>query len=55
MLLSCIFKAFVLIKHKDAVKKNREITRNSVSDVLRQFVRKKLAVCLTLKRKRQDI
>ncbi len=32
--------------YKEAVKSNPKITRNSVSDVLRQFVKKKIAICL---------
>jgi hypothetical protein len=32
--------------YAEATKRNQKITRNSVSDVLRAFVRQKLAVCI---------
>jgi len=41
--------------YKECIKDNDKITRNSVSDVLREFVKKKIAICINPEEKKGRI
>jgi len=41
--------------YKECIKDNDKITRNSVSDALRQFVKKKIAICINPEEKKGRI